>query len=106
MKEPKSKAGAKRSQKRLELEKIDLIKDLKFNYSLIKLAEKYNVSKDLIQTILTQQLSERQRVNEARKKSHLDSGWEKIQLETLGFNEWLNSPERAVVKAYKIENFT
>ena len=101
----KSNSGAKRSEKRLKLEKADLTKDLKFNFSLIKLAEKYDVSKSIIQTVLTNQLNEKKRIAEAKRLNPLDSGWEDFQLLGSGLGEWTNSPERAVVKAYKKENY-
>jgi len=99
----KSNSGAKRSEKRLKLEKADLTKDLKFNFSLIKLAEKYDVSKSIIQTVLTNQLNEKKRIAEAKRSNDFDSGWEERQLISFGLNEWKDSPEREIIKNIKKE---
>ena len=99
----KSNSGSKLSKKRLKLEKLDLTKDLNFNLTLIQLANKYDTTKSIIQTILTNQLEYKQRISEAKRLNPLDSGWEDLQLLGSGLGEWTKSPEREQIIKYKKE---
>ena len=99
----KANSGEKLSKTRQKLNKIDLTKDLTFNYTLLQLSVKYDVSKSKIQTVLTQQLKEKQNIAEGKKLNPMDSGWEEMQLLHSGVGEWTDSPERKLIKAYKKE---
>ena len=88
-----SKSGKKRTPKRLDLDKIDLTKDVKFNYTLLQIAEKHGTSKSMIQEVLTAQLRQKQVLNKKTLNPY-DSGWEDLQELSSGNGEWKRSDER------------
>ena len=91
--------GLPKTEKRKFLESINLIEHLG-DYSLKELGEKFNTSKAMIQSVLTEQL----RANKIGFLIDKDSdGYEEGMLAVRGLVEWKHSVERKAIKEYKRE---